>query len=364
MKKVLCIGGATNDIFLKTEDHKIFRIDDNEKRVEFLSFAYGKKIRTSEIHQAFGGGGNNVSVAFARFGLNVSFCGAVGDDIFAENIKKNLKKENVNIDQIQTINNAESGFSVILNSYEGDRTVLNFRGANMKMNNKNIDFNCDFLYFSHLAGKSEKLISKIIEAKKKYNFKIFWNPGSTQIKSGWKKYKEIIKNCSVIFLNKEEASAFVCEDFEQPIIGGKKCPECTTFIDEDGDGFPESIYNLEKIFAKFKKIGAKIIVITDSIRGTQVYYKDKIYYSSSTGTKPIDTLGAGDSFASAFSYGIMENKNIKTSLIYSAENSANVVNFYGAQKGILTKKELNKKVKTTTARLASKKFANTYFRKH
>jgi len=355
--KIISIGAATLDTFVRPKKQSIFRLDSEDGRKEFLSLEYGGKIKIKDVHETLGGSAHNAAVTFARLGLSSSFCGVIGEDEWGEKIIKNLKKENIDFALVQKEKKEKTGFSVILNSYEGERTVLNYKGANACFNPKKLgELDAGWIYLTHLNEKSESILEDILEQKKEKGFKIAWNPGSTQINQGAKKYQEFLKNTEIILLNKEEGANFTGKKFQVPTIGGKKCPECETFVDEDGDGFPESIYDCSEIFKSFQNLGVKNIVITDGKRGAQVISKDNLYYASSTGDFPVDTLGAGDAFSSAFCAGLILDLGIEKSLVWASENASSVVSFFGAQEGILSREKIEEREKEIRVRVAKKGF--------
>jgi ribokinase len=57
---------------------------------------------------------------------------------------------------------------------------------------------------------------------------------------------------------------------------------------------------------------------------------------------PVDRTGAGDSFSSTFTAAIALGKTPAEALTWGPVNSMSVVQYIGAQKGLLTLDELNK----------------------
>ncbi|MBN1258303.1 carbohydrate kinase family protein, partial [Candidatus Peregrinibacteria bacterium] len=66
-----------------------------------------------------------------------------------------------------------------------------------------------------------------------------------------------------------------------------------------------------------------------------------------------DTLGAGDAFASGFTSAIILGESLKRALTYGTLNANSVVNFYGAQQGLLTRAEMKKRLKTIELQVTS-----------
>jgi ribokinase len=93
---------------------------------------------------------------------------------------------------------------------------------------------------------------------------------------------------------------------------------------------------------KIHQLGPKIIVITDGPKGA--YASDgvnawfmPIYPDPKA---PISRTGAGDAFASTFVSALALGKSIEEALTWAPINSMSVVQYIGAQKGLLTLEQL------------------------
>ena len=324
MYDIISIGGGTFDLFVKAHDSKIMRIKTQEKEEDALLLPYGGKQKMDEVHETLGGGAHNTSVAFSRMGLNAAYCGLIGDDLYGKKILANLDSEGVSKELLSVTEDEKTSFSVILNSFEGERTVLNYLGANNLFTSEYFPLKkvmqTKWIFLNHLSGKANQLIQKIeIVLEKSPQIKLAWNPGGIQLREGAEKFKNILSNTEVLFLNKEEAEKFSrinCHKFLQ----GKKM---------------KNIHDMNLIFKYFHKFGVKIVVITDGRNGSQVSDGHASYFCPASTSQRVDTLGAGDSFASGFTGAIILNKNLQTALIFGTINAASVVNKYGAQKGLL-----------------------------
>lgn len=82
--------------------------------------------------------------------------------------------------------NESTGFSIILTSFEGDRTVLAHRGANAHIKKSEINFdaikNAKLLYIAPLNGDSNKALDDIVKFAKENNTAICFNAGTTGLK--------------------------------------------------------------------------------------------------------------------------------------------------------------------------------------
>jgi len=104
---------------------------------------------------------------------------------------------------------------------------------------------------------------------------------------------------------------------------------------------------------KIAMYGPKIVVVTNGKEGATVFDgKDFYDMKARQITKRVDSTGAGDSFATGFLGRIIaeNSKTIDENLIRNAlewgmANSNSVIQYIGAQKGLLTKSEINESAK-------------------
>lgn len=343
---ITSIGGATVDIFLRTQDEILIKTSDGSTSSELLCFNFGGKLKVKNVHECFGGGASNTSIGFRRLGLKSAVCNTLGDDEWAQKIMDNYDKEKVNRSYIQEKNAYQSGFSVILSSFEGERTVLFYPGANHMMDEsiitKEVIENTKWLFINRISGDSDKIIKKIIRLLK-YNkdLKIAWNPGGNQIREGVDKYKQLLKHTEVIYLNKEEASEFTKKDY-------KKRDEKSFFYNEDipkqrkvACKLPFYTADCDDIFCKLEKYGVSKIVITDGKCGAQMFHQGDLYFCPTlTEIKSVDSLGAGDAFAVGCTYALVQGLSLQSALKFGTINASSVVHFFGAQAGLLTKRQI------------------------
>lgn len=77
-----------------------------------------------------GGKGANQAVAASRLGGQVQLIGCVGDDLFGERLKKQLKQENVEAAHVQSLNSVSSGVALIQVDEVGQNAITVVPGAN------------------------------------------------------------------------------------------------------------------------------------------------------------------------------------------------------------------------------------------
>lgn len=133
MFDVITIGSATKDAFIETEGANIVTVAQKDRKSEFMSYPYGSKIEINGFNIAIGGGAVNTACNFANLGMKTATIVKIGEDSTGEDILKLLQKREISTDSIVKDNSENTGFSVILLSFQGDRTVLAHRGPNAKL---------------------------------------------------------------------------------------------------------------------------------------------------------------------------------------------------------------------------------------
>ncbi len=335
--KIFTIGGATFDIFVQAEDQSIMSLRTPDSFQKWLSFPHGGKVKVNQVEEAFGGGATNTAVTFARHGFDVSFVGKVGKQ-YGDRVFDNLEKEGVNCCHSKQTSRDKTGFSTIINTFDGDRTLLAYPGANRFFTAKDLPIEdlkqADWIFLNHLAGGGEdihKALIKILKANPK--IKLAWNPGHEQITQGVKKWKELLKHTEILFVNKEEAAAFSRVDY---MPAGVKKDDPKAHVCSHRDLLPPYADDVTEILRFFAKMGVKKTVITDGRNGSQATDGKKHYFCSILSHKRVDTLGAGDAFASGFTVAIIKSLPLKIALLYGTINAGNAVMHPGAQNGLLT----------------------------
>ena len=199
MYDVIIIGSATRDAFFKSKDFKT--------REREMILPLGAKIAIPEVVFTTGGGGTNAAVTFARQGFKTACVSRIGDDVSGGEVKKELKKEGVDdFLQIDAVN--KTAYSLILVTPEGERTILEYRGASDCLSEKEIDWEklkSTWLYLDSLAG-NKKLLKRAINWAKDNNTKIVYNPSKKEISWG-KEIHSYLNDVDIFIVNEDEAAA-------------------------------------------------------------------------------------------------------------------------------------------------------------
>lgn len=299
MYDVICIGAATVDIFVKSDN---LIVSDN-----FIGIERASKNEINESLICSGGGATNSAVAFSRLGLKSTCISLIGSSHLNGYIFEDLQKDNISPNFIIQDDNDSTDFSVILVGQDGSRSILTNRGHG-GLQEKHIDWtnikDTKWFYISSIEGNLD-LLEKLIGFAKENNIKVALNPGKREL-SQPQKLLPLLKLIDFLLLNQEEA-------------------EIITQSDSDNSHFWENIESLT----------TPIIGITNGRQGAHVLFNHQQFYSPAVDTIPIDETGAGDSFGATFITALVHQKNPKEALFWAVKNSASVVSHLGAKSGLL-----------------------------
>jgi ribokinase len=333
MTKVICIGSSTKDIIFPINDGEIVETPEDLEAQKKIIFELGAKYQVSEgRHESIGGCAANVACGLARLGIKSYCCTRVGDDQSGDWIKKELEINGVEIGLVQTGLNHQSDLSAIINNIPSeDRIVFSDRDSNEKLEiiaDEIKKIGAGIIFVSSLNGNSEegwdKKLDKILDLLSQEKIKLIFNPGQKNIKSNPQKIIEVIRQTDILIINRDEATEIV----------------------NNLDGFNESSLNQENfLMEKLKKLGAQTVVLTDGERGAWAYDGERNVHVETSKIKVVDTIGAGDAFASAFLAAHIKGENIAECLKWGIINGGNVVQYYGGQEGLLGQEELEEKAK-------------------
>lgn len=337
MTKIITIGSATMDVFVECDEANIVSVCSKTKNSDFMSYPYGSKIDISTFSSNVGGGGINTACNFANLGFDTSAIFKIGKDVYSDGILASFKNKKVKLDNIIQKNDTSTGFSIILVSFQGDRTVLAHRGANAQIREDEINYDAikdaDFMYVAPLNGESNKVIEPIVNYAHRHGTRICFNAGTTSLKKGFEHIKTILKSAHIVVMNKEEASM---------ATGIVVRPDSKT------EKFSHELIHtdIKKMLTTLKVMDYQVIVITDGGRGAYAYDGQKFYFCPVFPSPVVSTLGAGDAFASTFCAALERTKlNVGLSLMYASVNSSCVVSEFGATEGLATFEEIEEKLK-------------------
>lgn len=303
--KIMAIGAAVQDVFLSHSDDFTPVAGKNPHEL-FLQLELGSKEDVNKIDFSTGGGATNAAVTFARQGLHSIFNGTIGHDPAGESVLSDLDREGVDTQHVSYSQKYNTGYSVLLLSPNGERTILTYRGASTHYNAKDFDLSdldLDWLYISSMAGSVE-VLDKILHQARARGVKVCMNPGKGEL-SQPRKLKALLEDVEVLLVNKDEAAQIV-----------------------EGETSEELVRHLSRY--------VPTVIISDGPNGVVATDRKTVIKAGMYEDVPvIDRTGAGDAFGSGFLSQWSQGVSLKDSIIFASANSTSVVQKIGAKAGIL-----------------------------
>lgn len=326
MNDFVAIGDIVVDVFIKLKDASV-NCDLNREHCT-ITLAFGDKIPYESVEEVFAvGNAPNAAVTAARLDLSSTLISNLGNDEHGHNCIESLKKDGVSIEFVTVHPKDKTNYHYVL-WYENDRTILvkhehyqyKFPGAEAPK----------WIYLSSLGENTLTYHQEIASYLKSHpGVFLAFQPGTFQIKFGKDELKDIYVRSKIFFCNVEEA---------------EKILELNTL-------------GTEELLKRMHALGPKIVVITDGPKGAYAFDGENIWYQSPypDPKPPYERTGAGDAFASTTVTALALGKDLPTALSWGAVNSMSVVQQVGAQKGLLTRLQIEKYLKEAPASFQTKK---------
>lgn len=310
--QLLTIGDASYDVFLTpSESESMCQLNNRES---LICFNYGDKIPVKEIEFTIGGNAANNAVGVKRLGVEVGIVLTLGSDELGERIIKKLSSEGVDTTYVITQTAAFSNYSTIVN-YQGERTIFAYKAP------RSYEFPVKlpvtpWIYLTSMGDTFQPFYNHLVDFLNEHpDIKLAYNPGGRQIRAGYETLKNILVKTDIIFVNREEAEMLTSS--------------------------PSSMGKEKELLLALTKLGIKHPIITDGNNGSFVYNGQSFL---KCGVLPVDAYertGAGDAFGSGTLAALIQGKTFDEALVWGTVNSASVIGYTGAQKGLLKQDDMH-----------------------
>ena len=311
-KKILGIGNAIVDVFVKVDDNFLSKNNltkGSMKLIEKEEFEILKNTIKIEKIEA-GGSVANTIAGIAYLGGNSSFIGKISFDGFGKIYKKSLEKINVNFLYSEKKENLLTGTSIIFITPDSERTMCTYLGISSQLSKDDINENHIkdheiILLEGYLwdKGASEEMFKYVIRLAKKNDIKIAMSLSDIFCVNRHREdFLELLKNdLNILIGNENEINELMQKN------------------------------NLLDSINELKNIN-KLIIITRSENGSVAILNNKITNCESIKVEKIlDLTGAGDLFASGFFKEYIDQSNIKKCLETGSGLAAKIIQKVGAR---------------------------------
>lgn len=308
----LAIGDIVTDAFIRLKDAEA-TCDIDHANCK-LCVRFGDKVPYESMTELRAVGNSaNAAVAAARLGVKSSLLSHLGKDLNGENCIAELKKNNVDTHYVYAHEGMKTNYHYVL-WYDVERTIL-IKHEAYPVLMPNIPTPPKMLYLSSLGDHTEKYHGEIADYIKAHpDMKVVFQPGTFQMKLGTEVLKDIYANTYAFFCNLEEAKRILkTEEHEVPML-----------------------------IKALHKLGPKIVVITDGMNGAYASDGVEAWFMPVYPHDAYERTGAGDAFASTMSVALLMGKTLQEALMWGPINSMSVVQYVGAQEGLLSPDKIEK----------------------
>jgi sugar/nucleoside kinase (ribokinase family) len=305
------------DAFIVLKKARVHEHPDREHLELCMPFADKIPYESLTVMPAVGNA-SNVAVGASRLGIDTEILTSVGGDDYGKQILERYRNEKVGVRMVKVNRNKPTNYHFVLN-YGPERTIL-IKHQDYSYYDPLRLGNPRWIYFSsigeHTLPFHRKLANYLVAHP---DVKMAFNPGTFQLKFGVKKIREIYRNTYILLVNREEAEL---------ILGTNRD-------------------NIKDLLHGLRKLGPKIVVITDGPFGAYASDDDSCYFMPlyPDPRPPISRTGAGDAFSTGFLAGLIYGLSVPEALRWAPVESMHVIQSFGAQTGLLKKPELLKILK-------------------
>ena len=311
-KKILGIGNAIVDVFVKVEDDFLLKnklVKGSMKLIEKNEFESLKNDIKIEKIEA-GGSVANTMAGIAYLKGNPSFIGKVSSDEFGKTYRKSLEKINILFSYIEKKESFATGASIIFITPDSERTMCTYLGISSQLSKNDINEesikNYELILLEGYLwdkGISEEMFKHVINLAKKNNVKIAISLSDIFCVNRHREdfFKLLVNDLNILIGNENEINELMKKN------------------------------NLLDSIKELKKIN-KLIVITRGENGSLAIFNNEIINCESVRVqKVVDLTGAGDLFASGFFKEYLDNSTVKECLTTGSKLAARIIQKIGAR---------------------------------
>jgi len=309
------IGDILMDAFIELRMDMSTVLEDVDTGRKILQMPFGSKVPYQDVVVVPAVGNSpNASVCAHRLGLETALVTNIGNDKFGKECLEALRDQGIATDFVKLHEGKKTNYHYVLR-HGPERTIL--------INHETYPYSLPdfpvppkYLYFSSVGEHGVAFHHEIAKYVKEHpESKLVFQPGTFQIKLGVEELKDLYAVTEIFFCNKEEAQE-ILKTTEQ---------------------------HMPTLLRKMRDLGPKIPVITDGPKGAfTVDANDQAWHMPMypDPADPVDRTGAGDSFSATFTAAIILGKTPEEALAWGPINSMSVVQYVGAQAGLLTREKL------------------------
>jgi sugar/nucleoside kinase (ribokinase family) len=280
---------------------------------------FGREILAQDFRIQLGSASAIFATGIARLGHPVTLHSRVGADDFGRYCLQDLKSKGISVERVVVAPTSTTGVTIAL-STASDRALVTFLGAIAELSYEDIP---SYIFTGHrhlhmtsyfLQLRLRPSFPRIFREARSEGLTTSFDPNTDPSQAWTRDIWDVIGETDVFFVNQEEALVLT----KQKTVMGA----------------------LEKLASK-----AGCAVIKLGRKGAIASNRKETARVSAFRISPVDTTGAGDSFASGFIHSYVEGKSLRDCLVTGNACGALSALKVGGTAGQPTQKELNSFIK-------------------
>ena len=263
----------------------------------------GETVFGQELHYIPGGKGSNQAVAASRLGDNVHLVGKLGRDAFGQALTDFLRKEKLNLDFLFYSDTEPTGVAIINIDGRSENSIVVISGSNFQLTEQDVaqvDMSENDVVVS-VFEIPQLTIKHLFTQAHRNNAKTILTPApAAEFTDG------LLETVDYLILNETELAFFSNQDQLNEI--------------------DEIVYHAKQLRCHSEQT----IIVTLGAKGLVCINNDQVIQIDGVCVNAVDTTGAGDCFAGAFSVAISELMPLEDALLFANKAASISVQHLGA----------------------------------
>ena len=259
----------------------------------------------TEMH--LGGAVCNSAVVCQKMGQPASLLGVVGEDLWADFVYSELKRAGINADHVFIKAGEKTGLIFIAVTPDGERTMLSYRGVNLKIQPLDITENVlddirlvQFSGYAFLESPQKESAWRLLKLAIDRRIPISLDTGLDPVLLASDDIHEVLPHLSLLITGEREARLL-------------------TGMDNHQDQVDELL-----------SLGLQQIAIKLGSRGALIGCENDVFKQPAFPVTVVDTTSAGDAFSAGLIYGYLNGLSPDSSLTLANALGGMATTVYGA----------------------------------